>query len=202
MDGGLEANSIDIDHNAMLASNPKKNAAFLRVFGNYVGGGKSSTLKTAPKGATQLSESTSGGSKGSGSDENSKLAQQMQAELTAGSEDEESYTPHCEITPYSPSSTPPRPPLLPPSRASAFSHCPPPSILGAPPPLSSSLHNHPPPPRVPQPSALHQALHQERFLLAHPFIPVPGTLHVGEGGGLVHTVSLNRDSHGARGREG
>lgn len=98
-DGGLEASSIGMDHNAMLSSDPKKNAAFMRVFGNYVGGSHANQkLKSAPQTATQLAESGSS-SKGKGGgleSENQKLAQQMQAELTAGSDDEESFTPHCE----------------------------------------------------------------------------------------------------------
>jgi hypothetical protein len=98
-DQGLDASSISMDHDAMLSSNPKKNAAFMRVFGNYVGGSHANQkLKSAPQAATQLAES-SGSSNGKGGglkSENQKLAQQMQAELTAGSDDEESFTPHCE----------------------------------------------------------------------------------------------------------
>eukprot|EP00283_Hemiselmis_rufescens_P011553 CAMPEP_0173418386 /NCGR_PEP_ID=MMETSP1357-20121228/564_1 /TAXON_ID=77926 /ORGANISM="Hemiselmis rufescens, Strain PCC563" /LENGTH=470 /DNA_ID=CAMNT_0014380871 /DNA_START=8 /DNA_END=1420 /DNA_ORIENTATION=+ len=93
-DDGLDADSIGMDQNAMLANSPKKNAAFLRVFGSYLGR-SSSTLKSAPKTATQLSQQ--GGGKGGGGSrkgENSKLASEMQAELTAGSADEQMMTPH------------------------------------------------------------------------------------------------------------
>jgi hypothetical protein len=48
----IEANAIEIDHNAMLASNPSQNKAFLKIFGRFSG----HSCLDAPAAATQLSE--------------------------------------------------------------------------------------------------------------------------------------------------
>ena len=50
-DDGLDAQAISMDHDAMLASDPKKNAAFLKVFGEFT----PQTLKAAA-GTTQLAQ--------------------------------------------------------------------------------------------------------------------------------------------------
>jgi len=82
-DDSIEANAIEIDHNAMLASDPAENSAFLKVFGRF----KRSSLD-APGGATQLSQlapKTVHRRKKSHhalARLNSKLASQMQAQLT------------------------------------------------------------------------------------------------------------------------
>ncbi len=94
-DGSLDAATIDMDHDAMLATNPKKNAAFMRVFGSYVGGKKGDTL-SAPAATTQLAQQQHSSHKIS-SDLNAKLAKEMQSQLTAGSQDDEMMTPHCEF---------------------------------------------------------------------------------------------------------
>lgn len=97
-DGDLDATSISMDHDAMLSSNPKKNQAFMRVFDSYVGGKKGDTLQSSPSGTTQLAQQgrQAKGSGGSDSDMNSRLASEMQAKLTASSEDDDMMTPHCE----------------------------------------------------------------------------------------------------------
>ncbi len=95
-DGGLEASTIDMDHDAMLASNPKKNAAFMRVFGSYVGGNKKGDTLSSPATTTQLAQQQHSSHKGQ-SDLNAKLAKEMQSQLTAGSQDDEMMTPHCEF---------------------------------------------------------------------------------------------------------
>ncbi len=51
-DDSIEANAIEIDHNAMLASDPSQNKAFLKIFGRFSG----HSALDAPEAATQLSE--------------------------------------------------------------------------------------------------------------------------------------------------
>lgn len=85
-DDSLEASAIEIDHNAMLASDPKENAAFLKFFGRF----QHSSLE-APGGATQLSQLAPKlihrrkSSHVALARLNSKLASRMQAQLTATS---------------------------------------------------------------------------------------------------------------------
>ncbi len=93
-DGGLDATTIDMDHDAMLASDPKKNAAFMRVFGSYVGQKQGDSL-ASPAATTQLAQQQHASNKNKASDINAKLAEEMQAKLTAGSQDEAMMTPHC-----------------------------------------------------------------------------------------------------------
>ena len=84
-DDSLDASAISIDHNAMLASDPSENSAFMKVFGAFY---KHSSLKTpgatmqlsqlAPKSANARRRS----SHAALSRLNERLASQMQAQLT------------------------------------------------------------------------------------------------------------------------
>ena len=92
-DQGLDAATIGIDHNAMLASNSQQNAAFLQTFGNYLPH-QAPTLAT---GTTQLAQSPQSkkSDKQSAQDRlNAKLAAQMQSQLTAGTQGDSLMTPH------------------------------------------------------------------------------------------------------------
>jgi hypothetical protein len=97
---GLDAASIDMDHNAMLANNPTANAAFLKVFGSYVPGAeRQNQLKSSPKGSTKLAMTSheahrSHKSKAAESRLNAKLASEMQNRLTAGSKSDSLMTPN------------------------------------------------------------------------------------------------------------
>jgi hypothetical protein len=96
-DDSIEANAIEIDHNAMLESDPSQNKAFLKIFGRFSG---HSTLD-APAAATQLSEITPKpkhihrrrNSHSALKRLNEKLAERMQSQLTVTSEPTKSSTP-------------------------------------------------------------------------------------------------------------
>ena len=101
MGNGLDAVTIGMDQNAMLARNPKANSAFLKVFGNYIPGSQqqSSTLKSSPQGATQLAMSShqlhrSHSSKHAEARLNAKMAASMQNTLTAGSTSDSNMSPN------------------------------------------------------------------------------------------------------------
>jgi len=98
-DGDLDAASIEMDHNAMLANDPSKNAAFLKAFSGYLPSGQqqSAQLQSA-KGTTQLAQQSHDNhrsmSAGAESRLNAKLAASMQSQLTASSQGDELMTPH------------------------------------------------------------------------------------------------------------
>jgi hypothetical protein len=91
-DDSLEATTIGIDHNAMLAGNTQQNAAFLQTFGSYLPN-QGPTLAT---GTTQLSQQAPkpASKQSAASRLNAKLAAQMQAQLTAGTQGDSLMTPH------------------------------------------------------------------------------------------------------------
>lgn len=93
MGNGLDAVTIGMDQNAMLASNPKANSAFLKVFGNYIPGSQQATLKGAPQGSTQLAMTShkvhrSHASTSAEARLNAKMATSMQNSLTVHPKDQ------------------------------------------------------------------------------------------------------------------
>ena len=93
-DQGLTASTIGMDHNAMLADNSQRNAAFLQTFGSF----ERSQTPTLATGTTQLAQSPQTPAvttkKSATSRLNAKLAAQMQASLTAGTQGDSLMTPH------------------------------------------------------------------------------------------------------------
>lgn len=91
-DDSLDATTIGIDHNAMLQGNAQQNAAFMQTFGSYM-------PNQAPKlatGTTQLAQSPPKPAikQSATARLNAKLAAQMQASLTAGTQGDSLMTPH------------------------------------------------------------------------------------------------------------
>ena len=93
-DQGLTASTIGMDHNAMLAGNSQQNAAFLQTFGSF----ERNQAPTLATGTTQLAQSPQTPAvttkKSATSRLNAKLAAQMQASLTAGTQGDSLMTPH------------------------------------------------------------------------------------------------------------
>jgi len=92
-DESLTASTIGMDHTAMLAGNSQQNAAFLQTFGSF----EPNQAPTLATGTTQLAQSSQtppAAKKSAASRLNAKLAAQMQASLTAGTQGDSLMTPH------------------------------------------------------------------------------------------------------------
>merc|ERR1719199_61626 len=92
-DDSLEAQTIGIDHTAMLQANSQQNAAFMQTFGNYM----PQQPNLATTGTTQLAQSSEKPATPKQSATarlNAKLAAQMQASLTASTQGDSLMTPN------------------------------------------------------------------------------------------------------------
>ena len=95
-DASLDATTIGMDHDAMLQANPTQDAAFMQTFGRFV-----PPRPTLATGTTQLAQAPRPGAGASAATKqsaearlNAKLASQMQAQLTAGTQGDSLMTPH------------------------------------------------------------------------------------------------------------